>query len=444
MSKQKIKKPSLIERSKAEYHPEGYNWNGPFTQNMERMSLNFKGKVGTESYFLPANKLDLSAFLHDLQYFSPSPIARAYADNQYYTQNIEKSKKGLPLVSKAFIWSAWAGRTLKELAKIGISAKFIKDQILTSTSDWFKFYKSLWIPTGLGVGLEDVPSGMGEGSIPSARVKFNPKGFYLPSYLFGKYGKIPEPYRTNLNEWFMEKFGKEYSLTTARGAAYKKRFLPLAMRTLSLYLLYGSKYSPQPLKGLDRLNKLTLKYWTESEEYKELDSESKKVYDSYLKYLDTVGSFNKDGDFVIKDNINEKEAKKTYTDYYKQSKKYFGWVNEYYKDYPDFKGYVQGTYPKNNKWVFPKLNKNMLDNVANPLMVKPPPIKIPPEFKFDILEPYPVEKEKEKEDEDDEDDDFDIPEEEIMAILEGRQDKPFETPAEFPDKPEDLPDWFRD
>ena len=58
----------------------GYNFNGPGTKVLDRLSLNYKGKVGTESYFLPVNKVDRSAIQHDLLYYSPDNIARIFAD----------------------------------------------------------------------------------------------------------------------------------------------------------------------------------------------------------------------------------------------------------------------------------------------------------------------------------------------------------------------------
>jgi len=366
-------------------HVPGYNWNGAYTKNMERMSLNYKGKTGTESYFLPVNKLDLSAFLHDLQYFSPSPVARMYADNQYYKKNIKGSKNPTALLSKAFIWSAWAGRTMRELVKLGVSSRFIYEDILT-VKDWFKFYKSLWIPTG----IKTVES-MGAGSIP----RYALKGKYLPSALFGRSGYVPQPYRDQLNNLFKKVFGSD--LTTARGGAYRKRFIPLVMKTIGLSLMLGSNYAPRPIKGLKKLNKLILNQYTESEEYKNLNKESMKVYDSYLKYLSKVGKFDNDGNFKINDKINENEAERAYIDYYKQSKKYFEWLNTYYKDYPLFSDYVKSTYPDKQKWEIPKLNINELNKVVNPSIKKPKKIILRPNFQ--VLDPFPL-KQKETEETD--------------------------------------------
>ena len=57
-----------------EWHVGGYNFNGPNTEVSNRLSLDYKGQVGSNSSFLPVNKLDYNAFQHDLLYFVPVPF----------------------------------------------------------------------------------------------------------------------------------------------------------------------------------------------------------------------------------------------------------------------------------------------------------------------------------------------------------------------------------
>ncbi len=54
-----------------EMHPEGMNFMGAFTQVLKRFSLNYKGKQGTENYFLPASIEDYFSIWHDLGYYIP-------------------------------------------------------------------------------------------------------------------------------------------------------------------------------------------------------------------------------------------------------------------------------------------------------------------------------------------------------------------------------------
>lgn len=370
MTEQKKKTIKFFEKWGEEWHPEGYNFNGPYTQNIERMSLNYKGKVGTESYFLPYNKVDLSAFKHDLLYFSPSPIARMFADQEYWSKLPQTDTK-IKALSGAFIHGAWVSRILKELAELGISSYKFKKAI----PELFKIYKSLWVPSG----IETAP--VGPGQISTYRIK----GYYLPSLLFGEQGAIPEPIKTNLKDLFYNTFG--ISLTTARGSAYKKRILGPLKNLLINGLFLGSSIIPKPLKELKDVYKVTLNKFEQTEEYKKLNEEIKKVYESYDNYLSKVGFFDDKDNFIIKDSINENEAKRAYIQYYKTSKKYFEWLNNFYKDYPGFKDYVKQTYPEYTKWKFEKLNFDELDKVANPTMKKPPAIE---KINFEILEPFPV------------------------------------------------------
>jgi hypothetical protein len=368
MSKQKKQKTKYFGLYEDEIHPEGYNWNGPFTQNMERMSLNYKGKVGTKSFYLPANELDYAAFVHDLQYFSPSPIARMFADKQYFEKNIKGSKRPSAQLSRAFIYGAWAGRIGKEIGKLGVTGFKLKEAI----PSLLKILRSKYIyPFGIQ---------------PDARRRVNPDAPRM----------IPEFHLSDILDILYTNFGIDIREDRSTIKEFVKMLLP------SLFL--GSEIVPKPIQEIKKVYKAVMDDYEESKEYKILDKETDKVKDSYKKYLDTVGSFNKDGDFVIKDNINENEAKRAYIDYYKQSKKYFEWLNEYYKDYRGFKDYVKATYPKDSEWEFPKLNPKELDKVANPVMKKAPPITLPPNFKFEVLDPFPREPEIEPEIEEDDED----------------------------------------
>ncbi len=430
MEQEKIKL-NLIKRLSEEYHPEGYNFNGPYTKNIERMSLNYKGNVGTKSYYLPSNKLDLAAFKHDLEYFSPSPIARMYADNQYYNKNLKDSNIPETKYSQAFIYSTWLARIAKEATKLGISSLKIYKQIPAL----FNLYKSLYIPTG----IQQVPAG------PEQIPTYGLKGFYLPTKLFGREGIIPQPYRDNIKDFFYNNLGVK--ITTARGGAFNKRFYK-PVRDLILYSLFiGSSVLPRPIPQVFKLLNEIFTNYKESKEYKELNNESSKVETAYKNYLNKVGYFNDSGDFVIKDKINENQAKRAYIKYYRESKKYFNWVNDYYKDYPGFKEYVKETYPNDNKWKMPKLDMKELEKVANPTMTKAPPIQLPPEFKFEILDPFPTSaeiKEPEiKEPEIEEPEEEGLLEDEILKILQGQQDKPFETPAEIKYNFDNLPDFLK-
>ena len=113
MSKQKI--ISHLP-SKKEWHTPGYNWNGPGTAIYERIGLNYKGGVGSSSYFLPVNKLDLMALRHDLLYYSPNPKAHSLADEAYMRSLADaKQSTGTLVASNVAIYSQMISRGVKDM-----------------------------------------------------------------------------------------------------------------------------------------------------------------------------------------------------------------------------------------------------------------------------------------------------------------------------------------
>jgi hypothetical protein len=93
-----IKQKTLIDYLKSllppqlktgELHPIKMNYMGPNTKLEERVSLNYKGKVGTENYFLPSTLADYFSFFHDLSYYVPLNIIQLVGDIEYL-ENLEK------------------------------------------------------------------------------------------------------------------------------------------------------------------------------------------------------------------------------------------------------------------------------------------------------------------------------------------------------------------
>jgi uncharacterized coiled-coil protein SlyX len=66
--------------SSREWHLPGYNFVGAGTMVAERMSLTYTGSTGTDSYWLPVNKLDLAAFKHDMMYYADRELVKLGAD----------------------------------------------------------------------------------------------------------------------------------------------------------------------------------------------------------------------------------------------------------------------------------------------------------------------------------------------------------------------------
>ena len=113
-----------------EKHTSGYNWNGPGTKIYDRISLKYKGKVGTKSYWLPINKLDMQAFQHDLLYYSPNNIVRAYADSTY-VEGLHHSKASRVSIypSVAAINAQRAARIVSAAAPIPINVGVVQQSL---------------------------------------------------------------------------------------------------------------------------------------------------------------------------------------------------------------------------------------------------------------------------------------------------------------------------
>ena len=78
-----------------EGHLPGYNFMGPFTKNDDRLSLNWKGKRQQLDYYLPTNREDYISFKHDLGYYAPSNIVKAYFDLEMVKSFCHPSTKRL-------------------------------------------------------------------------------------------------------------------------------------------------------------------------------------------------------------------------------------------------------------------------------------------------------------------------------------------------------------
>ena len=324
----------------------GYNFNGPGTKVLDRLSLNYKGKVGTESYFLPVNKVDRSAIQHDLLYYSPDNIARIFADGEYMTQ-VETTKfsrmKGINFLSEFFIRSQRELRITKEWALLGF----------TGTRIFSTLKKVLQILA--------VPPAKGSGS--------------LMGYLLNpKKGKLSDfPRARKLMDFLFEIKG------TRRGRQDKVRkealikFGQLILETALYIGIYKSEILREFRPLLNNLNDVynTFKH---SKRWLSLKSKNDNVMKKYDSYLSSIGSYDSNDDFVIKDNINQVMSKRKYVLFFKEYQKYINDVNVLYKNNPGF-------YPHE----IPKLNYRNLEKVALPEMQKTKTIVLSPVVKQEII-----------------------------------------------------------
>ena len=285
--------------SKKEYHIGGYNWNGKGTDVDDRISLKYKGSVGSKSYFLPVNKLDLAAFQHDLHYFSPNPLTLAYADQRYLEFMRDNSFRTSPVIT--------------------ISQALIAAQYNT---------RNAYSAVLQGLEIKDLGAGLAE-TVKLAVPVFN----YV------------------------------------RPAAGGRGRLSNIMSVLSIPSIIDNaqKLPSVATEVRNKINKfkdqLSATYY-KSDEWIAVSGENTKVFNKYQKYLDKVGYFDKNDEFVVVSR-DRAEATQAYTDFFNSYVDYIKWVNGYYKDYKgDFSAYK-----------IPTINKKKLFTVSDPVPITPPIIE---------------------------------------------------------------------
>ena len=316
----------------------GYNFNGPGTRVTDRISLNYKGKVGTESYFLPKNKLDRQAIEHDFMYYQPDNLARVLADVKYY-ENVRNlpGEDGSKLLSRFFMQSQIISRTLKESSKLALP--FVaSDQALR---DFFK--------------LLSVPPVAGKGSIMGWA--FNPAK-----------GVAPPRLKNFFKNWYNIKGTRRGSQTSFRKEILKKYLIPLVLGYGINHILEDGLVQP-----FYRSYKMIIDTLEHTENWKLLNKNNNEVMKSYDTYLKSVGSYDKTGNFVISTDINVKNAKRQYLAFFTKFKNYIRFVNSNYADHP---GFV--------KHKIPVLNIQNLEKVAFPEMAITKPLVLPDVIKKEI------------------------------------------------------------
>ena len=249
----------------------GYNFNGPGTKVSDRLSLNYKDKVGTESYFLPVNKLDRVALQHDLLYYAPDNIGRIFSDKKYTDKLNSMTSRwddlnGINIISKSFITTQASLRIYKELAKVGFIGRSVFEMIKG-------FLHILSVPVVPGRG-----SVMGD--------YFNPAT-----------GTASPRLKAFVRKWFEIKGTRRGNQDLFRQKIFKR----IGMMLFSIVLSVGAR-NIENLKefrpAIDTINNIwnTFKHTKRWLSLKSINDNVLKMYDNYL---DVIGSYDTNGDFVI-------------------------------------------------------------------------------------------------------------------------------------------------
>jgi len=273
-----------------EGHLPGYNFMGPFTKNDDRLSLNWKGKRQQLDYYLPTNREDYISFKHDLGYYAPSNVVKAYFDLEM-VKSITKSKSAPIEKVGAFgvIGLSYLRRLVEEIGYSGLYLLASKDA-----------YDST---------LGYIRNTINDPALSTSGALL--RSFVYPSILFGG-GFLARPIK-----YMADGANKIYSLF-AETKQYKKIKDPInkVMEKYDKYLdsvgYFEKKEKQKPPKPKDKLDKL--------------------LYSIPLPDTEREN-------FKLKENINKEQATKLYKEFYDEFNEYKKTINEVFKNQEGFKPY---------------------------------------------------------------------------------------------------------
>jgi hypothetical protein len=331
-----------------EGHPMGYNYLGPGTQLAKRFSLKSTSGIGSTSPFLPTNQLDYQAFIHDLLYYSPNDLVKAWADDK-----LLNSLKDLK----------HSGAGIKTLVNLGIEAQY-KRRLTNAAID-------LGLITA-GV-YESGPAFLKQLRNIYANKKF--EDYILKPLNFEGFsaGKLFNP-RTGTAPQIVKDVFKQMGLSGTRRGRQDRTLYSAARAVFPVVWFAGVRGLLKPFGEF----KYAYDRWSSAiestKEFKKQINELEKVKKAYDKYLNEVSNV-VDGESLIKKDINERQAQRAYTKFFREYRKYLSFNKEQYEKNKEYKEQLKNIPELVN---LPKLNIENLSQVSNPAHVKAAVIQLPP------------------------------------------------------------------
>ena len=309
-----------------ELHPPFMNFMGPGSKVEDRLSLNYKGKRGTKNYMIPSTYSDYVSFEHDLLYWSPDNVVKAYADAKFLTDI--RSIIGL------------GGIALRYMQRLGIEGlinyKLFESsirQLKTVTKTISKTPRNI---KKISLDLRDKKKKL--------REAFNIATFLDEQNIMDEMKGMTDA--TQLQALQELKKG----LTTAKLNYYAQRrslIYNVGFRIIPSLLFSGYLINNNIIPAAKSIADNLRSYFIINPEYEEIQKQVDLVKEKLDNYLKTVGEwedapffkslvFRKEKLFNVKDGYNEIEAEKAYVDFYEQFKKYMIFMNDFYKGNPDY------------------------------------------------------------------------------------------------------------
>jgi hypothetical protein len=388
-----------------EIHPPFMNFMGPGTKIEDRLSLNYKGKKGTKNYFLPTTYSDLVSFEHDLLYWSPNNIVRAYADSKFLIDI--RSVLGLigiflQYTKRLGIEGVFNYATASSVLKGIKNIKKDISEIYSKGKDYKESYKEMKTIKKM---YDNVNRQLGDRPFIEAPAEIQRDILQTKMDM------------DEIKNWATE---NNYQLRN-------KIFFNL----LPKLLFTGYFIAPRLINSVKEIYESFKTIFIKNPEYEEIQKNVDKVKDKYVKYLNEIGEFKEapfsqnllrginhpdDGEmlFKIKNNINKEKAKNLYIDFFDEFVEYQKYMNNKYKGVSGYEPFIIKELNKDN------INKVFdIENVPSSIFEVIEDIS---KIDFDYLKKNKQmtdEKQKELKDE-------------IKKVLKGEIDIPFETPAPKP------------
>lgn len=254
------------------------NFMGPFTQNDERLSLNWKGKRRARvDYFLPVDRDDYASFKHDLYYYVPNNVIKSYADWDMIYDLFGYTDGNLyrKLAAIQFITGAYSFRILRQMGYAGLyltaSAQTTRDIVnlvrsRPELSYTERFQRNVLYPLFV--------FGAGFFGRPVKYMKDSLKTIYDIFTETEEFKKIDKAHSEVVNKYdkYLREVGKfKYVLIKDKKEAFKDLFLNPTRQ----------KFEVKKNINKDKAEKLYEEFYNEFNEYKKLINEIYKDLDGF-------------------------------------------------------------------------------------------------------------------------------------------------------------------
>jgi hypothetical protein len=304
---------------------------GPNTKVNDRMLLKYDGKKGTKNFFLPTTYSDLVSFEHDLLYWAPKNIIKAYADTKFIRDI--RSPVGL------------TGIVLQYAKRLGWEGTYnyaLLKAILSGTKNFLDEFKLIpQTRQSLKTMDREMLNRNREISQLESLIKMPQREAETIVNVLDLFPDSDVPQLLQSKK--LEKFWADKNYGRIKYDLYSKLLFNILPKTI----LTGMIVAPQIEYSAKQIYDSVKSLFVENPEYTKLNKIVTGVVDTYKDFLKVIGDFEdatwiqsssipfkKDGEqiFRIKENYDKDKAVKAYKDFYEGYWNYKNFMNGKYKN----------------------------------------------------------------------------------------------------------------